>query len=125
MALSITKVTDASPKKPTTLKGPFLEQFTDDWESRWKPSHAKKDMKGWAYVGEWCVEEPYQFMLENPAEKEIFGSYKRFMGSSWGKMNPVQGVAGTKMAGYPYSLRRLCDKNTSSRQSSTVPDKMG
>ncbi|KAK2610575.1 hypothetical protein N8I77_003993 [Diaporthe amygdali] len=50
---------------PTTLKAPFLEQFTDDWEARWKPSHAKKDLKGtekaeeeWAYVGEWAVEEP-------------------------------------------------------------------
>ncbi|KAK2065906.1 calreticulin family protein [Colletotrichum caudatum] len=46
---------------PTSLKAPFLEQFTDDWESRWKPSHAKKDSKGeeeWAYVGEWAVEEP-------------------------------------------------------------------
>jgi len=42
-----------------------VEQFTDDWESRWKPSHAKKDMQGssnegeeWAYVGQWAVEEP-------------------------------------------------------------------
>lgn len=50
---------------PTKLKAPFLEQFTDDWEKRWKPSHAKKDMKGssneeeeWAYIGEWAVEEP-------------------------------------------------------------------
>lgn len=46
---------------PTTLKAPFLEQFTDDWETRWKPSHAKKDSKNdeeWAYVGEWSVEEP-------------------------------------------------------------------
>ncbi|KAF6829085.1 calreticulin family protein [Colletotrichum musicola] len=46
---------------PTTLKAPFLEQFTDDWESRWSPSHAKKDSKDeeeWAYVGEWAVEEP-------------------------------------------------------------------
>ncbi|OIW34390.1 Calreticulin-domain-containing protein [Coniochaeta ligniaria NRRL 30616] len=46
---------------PTKLKAPFLEQFTDDWETRWKPSHAKKDNTGeeeWAYVGEWAVEEP-------------------------------------------------------------------
>ncbi|ERS98008.1 hypothetical protein HMPREF1624_06181 [Sporothrix schenckii ATCC 58251] len=50
---------------PTKLKADFLEQFTDDWEKRWKPSHAKKDMKSsgseeeeWAYVGEWAVEEP-------------------------------------------------------------------
>lgn len=50
---------------PTHLKAPFLEQFTEDWEQRWKPSHAKKDTKDsdkeeeeWAYVGEWAVEEP-------------------------------------------------------------------
>lgn len=47
---------------PTTLKAPFLEQFTDDWESRWTPSHAKKEdsktEEDWAYVGEWAVEEP-------------------------------------------------------------------
>jgi hypothetical protein len=48
--------------QPTKLKAPFLEQFTDDWESRWNPSHAKKDVKAddeeWAYVGTWSVEEP-------------------------------------------------------------------
>ncbi|KAJ8105826.1 hypothetical protein OPT61_g9947 [Boeremia exigua] len=47
---------------PTTLKAPFLEQFTDDWEDRWKASHAKKDVQAddeeWAYVGTWAVEEP-------------------------------------------------------------------
>ncbi|KAK2768564.1 hypothetical protein FQN54_000420 [Arachnomyces sp. PD_36] len=47
---------------PTSLKAPFLEQFTDDWESRWTPSHAKKEEsdseEDWAYVGEWAVEEP-------------------------------------------------------------------
>ncbi|KAM0332513.1 hypothetical protein ACHAQA_002796 [Verticillium albo-atrum] len=53
---------------PTTIKADFLEQFTDDWETRWKPSHAKKDLAGsekedeeWAYVGEWSVEEPSVF----------------------------------------------------------------
>lgn len=48
--------------QPTTLKAPFLEQFTDDWQARWKPSTAKKDDTKsddeWAYVGEWAVEEP-------------------------------------------------------------------
>ncbi|CAG8194274.1 unnamed protein product [Penicillium olsonii] len=47
---------------PSTLKAPFLEQFTDDWQARWKPSTAKKDDTKsddeWAYVGEWAVEEP-------------------------------------------------------------------
>lgn len=69
---------------PTTLKADFLEQFTDDWEKRWKPSHAKKDTSGdkeleeeeWAYVGEWSVEEPTVYkgikgdkglVLKNPA----------------------------------------------------------
>ncbi|KAJ5934865.1 Calnexin [Penicillium verhagenii] len=50
---------------PTSLKAPFLEQFTDDWETRWKRSSAKKDdpksEEDWAYVGEWAVEEPTVF----------------------------------------------------------------
>lgn len=70
-------------RQPTTLKAPFLEQFTDDWDKRWKPSHAKKDMKDaakegeeWAYVGEWAVEEPVKYkgidgdkglVVKNPA----------------------------------------------------------
>jgi calnexin len=69
---------------PTSIKADFVEQFTDDWEKRWKPSHAKKDTSGskseeeeeWAYVGEWSVEEPYQYkgidgdkglVIKNPA----------------------------------------------------------
>ncbi|KAI4122472.1 MAG: hypothetical protein LQ338_005797 [Usnochroma carphineum] len=48
---------------PSNIKAPFFEQFTDDWDSRWKVSHAKKqDSKtdeDWAYVGTWAVEEPY------------------------------------------------------------------
>jgi calnexin len=70
---------------PTSLKpsAGFLEQFTEGWQDRWKPSHAKKDMKGssneeeeWAYVGEWEVEEPYVYkgmegekglVVKNPA----------------------------------------------------------
>ncbi|KAF2808575.1 Calreticulin-domain-containing protein [Mytilinidion resinicola] len=48
---------------PTTLKAPFLEQFTDDWDTRWKPSHSKKENdksseEEWAYIGNWAVEEP-------------------------------------------------------------------
>ncbi|GKZ38641.1 hypothetical protein AbraIFM66950_010975, partial [Aspergillus brasiliensis] len=47
---------------PTSIEAPFLEQFTDDWDSRWTPSHAKKEdsksEEDWAYVGEWSVEEP-------------------------------------------------------------------
>lgn len=47
------------------MEAPFLEQFTEGWESRWVPSHAKKeDSKSeddWAYVGNWAVEEPSVF----------------------------------------------------------------
>ncbi|KAI4153869.1 MAG: hypothetical protein LQ340_002052 [Diploschistes diacapsis] len=47
---------------PTKVTAPFLEQFTDDWDSRWTVSKAKKDdpksEEDWAYVGEWAVEEP-------------------------------------------------------------------
>ena len=49
--------------QPTVIKAPFYEQFTDDWESRWTVSRAKKvndqtDAEEWAYVGQWAVEEP-------------------------------------------------------------------
>lgn len=49
--------------QPTTLKAPFLEQFTDGWDKRWKASNAKKENdknsdEEWAYVGKWAVEEP-------------------------------------------------------------------
>lgn len=66
--------------QPTTLKAPFLEQFTEGWESRWTPSNAKKDdsksEEEWAYVGTWEVEEPTVFkgmdgdkglVVKNPA----------------------------------------------------------
>ena len=50
-------------RQPSDIKAPFLEQFTDDWEDRWRVSHAKKESDGtseeeWAYVGNWAVEEP-------------------------------------------------------------------
>ncbi|OJJ97871.1 hypothetical protein ASPACDRAFT_122577 [Aspergillus aculeatus ATCC 16872] len=57
-----TSIAEKPTFTPTTLKAPFLEQFTDDWDSRWTPSHAKKEdsksEEDWAYVGEWSVEEP-------------------------------------------------------------------
>ena len=70
------------PLQPTTLKADFLEQFTDDWDQRWKTSNAKKensnkdDDEEWAYVGEWAVEEPVKYkgingdkglVVKNPA----------------------------------------------------------
>ncbi|KAF9735762.1 hypothetical protein PMIN06_010011 [Paraphaeosphaeria minitans] len=61
-ASTSTSVVAKSTFTPTSVKAPFFEQFTDDWESRWKVSHAKKDDKSteedWAYVGTWAVEEP-------------------------------------------------------------------
>jgi calnexin len=46
--------------QPLTLTAPFYDQFTDDWESRWRVSHAKKAdaEEEWAYVGQWSVQEP-------------------------------------------------------------------
>ncbi|TBU50013.1 Calreticulin family-domain-containing protein [Dichomitus squalens] len=48
--------------QPTTLKAPFLEQFTDDWSERWTPSEATKKTpvgtETFSYVGKWEVEEP-------------------------------------------------------------------
>ncbi|KAF7536769.1 hypothetical protein G7Z17_g12991 [Cylindrodendrum hubeiense] len=75
-------VPELSTFTPTVIKADFLEQFTDDWDQRWKPSTAKKDSSGsdkdeeWAYVGEWSVEEPVKFkgiegdkglVVKNPA----------------------------------------------------------
>lgn len=50
--------------QPTSLKAPFLEQFTDDWSSRWSPSEATKEQKEgevFSYSGKWSVEEPTVF----------------------------------------------------------------
>jgi len=64
VASAVESVTSSAIEKPTftptTLKAPFLEQFTDDWESRWKVSHAKKEgtEEEWTYNGKWSVEEP-------------------------------------------------------------------
>ncbi|KAF3905508.1 Calnexin [Arthrobotrys entomopaga] len=63
-----TSTSTTTIKKPTftpytSVKAPFWEQFTDDWKSRWTPSHAKKGNTGeeeWAYVGNWGHEEPYE-----------------------------------------------------------------
>ncbi|MCJ1374782.1 hypothetical protein MMC20_006014 [Loxospora ochrophaea] len=65
---------------PSEIKAPFFEQFTDDWDSRWSPSHAKKEdsktEEEWAYVGTWEVEEPHSLkgiegdkglVVKNPA----------------------------------------------------------
>ncbi|KAF8510412.1 Calreticulin-domain-containing protein [Hysterangium stoloniferum] len=45
---------------PTTIKAPFLEQFTEDWSDRWTPSEATKKTpvggETFSYVGKWEVE---------------------------------------------------------------------
>ncbi|KAG8796585.1 hypothetical protein FRB91_002842 [Serendipita sp. 411] len=50
---------------PTKIKAPFLEQFTDDWASRWTPSEATKKTpvggETYSYVGQWSVEESSVF----------------------------------------------------------------
>ncbi|KAG5643548.1 hypothetical protein DXG03_000689 [Asterophora parasitica] len=49
-------------RSPTTIKAPFIEQFTDDWTDRWTPSEATKKTpvggETFSYVGKWEVEEP-------------------------------------------------------------------
>ncbi|KAG0242657.1 hypothetical protein BGW41_003760 [Actinomortierella wolfii] len=51
--------------KPTTIKAPFIEQFTEDWASRWTPSEATKETSAggevFSYVGQWANEEPTVF----------------------------------------------------------------
>ncbi|KAJ3045787.1 hypothetical protein HK097_001132 [Rhizophlyctis rosea] len=62
----------AAPQfKPTSVKGAFVEQFTDDWESRWTPSSAKKldatniqDEELLRYKGKWAVESPAVVSIE-------------------------------------------------------------
>ncbi|KAF9580853.1 hypothetical protein BGW38_002335 [Lunasporangiospora selenospora] len=48
--------------KPTKIKAPFLEQFTNTWAERWTASEATKETTSedevFAYVGNWKVEEP-------------------------------------------------------------------
>ncbi|KAI8930258.1 Calreticulin family-domain-containing protein [Entophlyctis helioformis] len=50
------------PFAPTAIKAPFLEQFTEDWKTRWIPSSTKKVVDGveddelLRYRGEWNVE---------------------------------------------------------------------
>ncbi|KAF9327892.1 hypothetical protein BG006_008863 [Podila minutissima] len=48
--------------KPTTIKAPFLEQFSQNWSDRWTASEATKETSAegevFSYVGQWKVEEP-------------------------------------------------------------------
>ncbi|KAH7886236.1 Calreticulin family-domain-containing protein [Phlebopus sp. FC_14] len=64
--------------KTTEIKGPFLEQFTDDWSERWTPSEATKKTpvggETFSYVGVWSVEEPATPLI--PADKALVAKSK-------------------------------------------------
>ncbi|KAI0081162.1 Calreticulin-domain-containing protein [Panus rudis PR-1116 ss-1] len=69
-ASSVARAEDVKPVfKPTEVKAPFLEQFTDDWSERWTPSEATKKTpvggETFSYVGKWSVEEPLVPVIEN------------------------------------------------------------
>jgi hypothetical protein len=53
---------------PTSIKAPFVEQFTDDWSERWTPSEATKKTpvggETFSYVGKWEVEDPSISVIE-------------------------------------------------------------
>lgn len=54
----------------TSIKAPFVEQFTDDWADRWTPSEATKTTTSgggeiFSYVGEWAVEYPETILIED------------------------------------------------------------
>ncbi|CAL1694327.1 unnamed protein product [Somion occarium] len=68
-ATSVAATEDPKPVfKPTEIKAPFLEQFTDDWSDRWTPSEATKKTpvggETFSYVGKWEVEEPITPVIE-------------------------------------------------------------
>jgi len=58
------KAADVVTFTPTTIKAPFIEQFTSSWDSRWEVSKSKKisesenDEALLQYNGKWAVEEP-------------------------------------------------------------------
>jgi hypothetical protein len=57
-----------SVSQPTDINAAFLEQFTDDWDSRWTPSEATKKTpvggETFSYVGKWSVEDPTVSVIE-------------------------------------------------------------
>ncbi|KAF9387901.1 hypothetical protein CPC16_006800 [Podila verticillata] len=56
---------DITEFKATTIKAPFLEQFTNNWSDRWTASEATKETSAegevFSYVGQWAVEEPHKY----------------------------------------------------------------
>jgi hypothetical protein len=70
--LALALLVAAEEQKPTfqstSIKGALVEQFTDDWASRWTPSEATKKTpvgtETFSYVGQWKVEEPSTLIIE-------------------------------------------------------------
>ncbi|KAI0718917.1 Calreticulin family-domain-containing protein [Cerioporus squamosus] len=69
---------EVHPFQATSIKAPFLEQFTDDWSERWTPSEATKKTpvggETWSYVGKWEVEEPIEPLI--PGDKGLVAKSK-------------------------------------------------
>ncbi|KAH8991981.1 Calreticulin family-domain-containing protein [Lactarius akahatsu] len=66
--VSTASANDKPAFKPTEIKAPFLEQFTEGWEDRWTPSEATKKTpvggETFSYVGKWSVEEASTSVIE-------------------------------------------------------------
>ncbi|GBE77515.1 Calnexin homolog [Sparassis crispa] len=68
-AATVSAVDEPKPVlKPTDIRAPFIEQFSEDWAERWTASEAtKKTSVGgetFSYVGKWAVEEPIISVVE-------------------------------------------------------------
>lgn len=100
MALAATLVSAESERasfEPTTIKAPFLEQFTPDWDSRWSPSGATKKQSGgevFSYVGQWSVEEPTVF----PGLKDDLGLVAKSKAAQHAISAPFKEVVDPKKA---------------------------
>ncbi|KAF6748416.1 Calreticulin family-domain-containing protein [Ephemerocybe angulata] len=72
LVFAVAALANADAPKPAftsaSIKAPFLEQFTDDWTSRWTPSEATKKTpvggETFSYVGQWAVEDPSSSFIE-------------------------------------------------------------
>jgi hypothetical protein len=68
-AATVSAAEEAKPVfKPTEIKAPFIEQFTEEWSERWTASEATKKTpvggETFSYVGKWAVEEPTTSAIE-------------------------------------------------------------
>jgi hypothetical protein len=71
LAAALVSTASANDKpvfKATSIKAPFLEQFTEGWDDRWTPSEATKKTpvggETFSYVGKWSVEEASTSVIE-------------------------------------------------------------